>query len=264
MERDIKRYDLFGWDYEGFNPLSDKAVRWYLIWAGRVGGPVLELACGSGRMLVEIAKAGYEVVGIDLSERMLELARDRISVQSNDVQGRIRLYRRDMADFDLSEEFGMVMIGDNSLRELAHREQQLACLRCVRRHLERGGRFLVTERRLDSGVLEEGRREYPWSHPVRHPETGEMVSRKVEVWLDEDRKWLRGMMTYRLVSADGKERVQECPFEAPVLDVHDYLDLFKEAGFDAQVFVGYEEREDDGEESVLCFVCNKKVGKLAS
>jgi hypothetical protein len=162
-----------------------------------------------------------------------------------------------MADFDLGEEFGMVMIGDNSLRELTEREQQLGCFSCVRRHLNRDGRFLVTERRLDSGLFDEGSREYPWSNPVVDPETGEMVARKVEIRLDEDRKWLRGVMTYRVVSMDGKESVEECPFEAPVMMVGDYLALFQEAGFDAQVFVGYEEREDDGEESVLCFVGKK-------
>lgn len=257
MDYDFKRYELFGWDYEGFNPLSGKAIRWYLKWAGRVGGPVLELACGSGRMLVEFATAGYEVVGIDLSETMLDLAKERIGEQPKDVQARIRLYRRDMADFDLGEKFGLVMIGDNSLRELTSRVQLLACLRCVRCHLRRDGRLLVTERRFDPKLFEEGKREYPWSEPVAHPETGEMVSRKVEIWLDDDGKWVRGMMTYRMVSNEGKERVEECRFEAPVMEVQDYLGLFKEAGFDAQVCVGYGEEKDDGVDPVLCFVCGR-------
>ena len=253
------RYEQFGWDYELFNPLWDKEVRWYLDWVRRTGDPVLELACGSGRMLVEFAKAGYDVVGIDLSEKMLGLTEIRIRELPRDVQNRIHFYRYDMVDFNVGREFGMVVIGDNSFRELKTREQQLSCLQFVRKHLNRDGKLLMTERRFDAGLFLDGKREYPWTEAIVHPDTGDMVSRKVEVTLDSDRKWVRGMMTYRMVSDDGTERLKEFRFDAPVMNVEDYLELFQEAGFKTQVYVGYKEKDDDGVDPVLCFVCSKVI-----
>ncbi len=59
MNTDLKRYELFGWDYEHHSPLSKREVAWYKRFAHRIGGPVLELACGTGRLLILIAKEGY-------------------------------------------------------------------------------------------------------------------------------------------------------------------------------------------------------------
>ena len=43
---DLKRYELFGWDYESVNTLTDEEVRWYELWARRTSRPLLGLACG--------------------------------------------------------------------------------------------------------------------------------------------------------------------------------------------------------------------------
>ena len=56
----------------------------YLALAGRVGGPILELAAGSGRLAVPLAAAGYDVTGVDLDPAMLDRART-----AADERGRI-------------------------------------------------------------------------------------------------------------------------------------------------------------------------------
>ncbi len=53
-----KRYELFGWDYEYRNPLIKEEVAWYREFALQSGGPILELACGTGRLLVSLAREG--------------------------------------------------------------------------------------------------------------------------------------------------------------------------------------------------------------
>ena len=55
MTDQLKRYELFGWDYPIQAPLSDEEVAWYLKFARETGGPVLELACGTGRLLCRLA-----------------------------------------------------------------------------------------------------------------------------------------------------------------------------------------------------------------
>lgn len=255
MNVDLKRYELFGWDYEYINPLTDKEVAWYVRFAEKTGGPILEFACGTARLLVSIARAGFDIDGIDLSTGMLEIAKKRISQLSLEIQRRIQLYNMDMSDFKLDRKFALIFIADNSFRELKTKEQQLSCLRCVHNHLRPGGKFLVTVRRFDPSKFVGGRRDTLWSEPIRHPVTGDLVKRKVEIQLTENGRWIHGVMLYKTRHADSSETVEECPFEVPVMFRDDYISLFSEAGFSQNVFVGYEEQEDDGKNPILCFMC---------
>lgn len=103
--------------------------------ARRWGGPVLELACGTGRLTLPLARDGHEVVGLDASGAMLEAARGKaaqLGLRPGFVLG-------DMRDFDLGRRFGLVVISCNSLAHLTDRDDLRACLAAVRRHLAPGG-----------------------------------------------------------------------------------------------------------------------------
>lgn len=77
MSNDPIRYNQFGWDYELLNPLGDLELSWYRRFAVEVGGPILELACGTGRLLVKLAEAGHQIDGIDISETMLKICGEK-------------------------------------------------------------------------------------------------------------------------------------------------------------------------------------------
>jgi len=106
--------------------------------ARREGGPVLELACGTGQLIVPIARSGIRAAGLDLSAEMLEAARDRARAASAQVD----LVQGDMRDFDLGERFGLVYVARNSLLHLHETDDLLACFAAVRRHLRPGGAFV--------------------------------------------------------------------------------------------------------------------------
>jgi SAM-dependent methyltransferase len=250
---DLKRYERFGWDYDDFNPPDPAAEAWYLDHLARTGGPVLELACGAGKLLAVFAGAGHEVVGLDLSETMLSLARRRIEALPPEVAGRVTLVRGDMADFDLGRRFPAIVLADNSFRELPDRDALLAGLLCIRRHLAPGGRLLLTERRFDPSRYPGGRATWPFGEPRIDPVTGASVRRRVEVEILNDPRRISGRMTYEVTSGDGSVTVEECPFGGPVLTVPEYFELFAAAGFSAELRVGYEERPDDGVTPMLCF-----------
>lgn len=153
--------------------------------AQRSSGPVLELACGTGRLTIPLARDGHEVVGLDASPAMLALARrkaEQASAPAVFVQG-------DMRAFDLGRRFGLVLISCNSLSHLVEPDDLRSCFAAVRRHLAPGGvlafdvvlpspRDLVAPeggaRRLDAGpnpssaIQAEERVEYD---PVRQVRT---------------------------------------------------------------------------------------------
>lgn len=112
------------------------AEAFYLDEARRRGGPVLDLACGSGRFTIPLAKAGIEVTGVDFSLAMLERARPKAAA----AQVEIGWVNADMRDFEFSgRQFGMVMIAENSLLHLHTIEDIDRCFRAALRHLAPGG-----------------------------------------------------------------------------------------------------------------------------
>ncbi len=102
------------------------------------GLPVLELGAGTGRVTVPIARTGVDIVGLDSSDAMLEVAREK----SRDLAN-VRWVRGDMADFELDERFGLVIIPFRSFLLLTTVAQQLSCLRAIHRHLAEGGRLAL-------------------------------------------------------------------------------------------------------------------------
>ena len=80
----------------------------YLDFAGLTAGSVLELGCGTGRILIPTAAAGYEITGLDFSDHMLARCRQKLEDQAPEVQNRTRLVKGHMAGFDLAETFSLV------------------------------------------------------------------------------------------------------------------------------------------------------------
>ncbi|MBK8900120.1 MAG: methyltransferase domain-containing protein [Anaerolineaceae bacterium] len=112
--------------------------------ASETGGPVLELGCGSGRLLLPLARAGHSVTGLDLSTVMLDRARARVAQEAAAVQQRITLHQADMTRFLLpgAPTFGLVVVPYNTLLHL-DTPQALAALRQARGCLGENGRLFI-------------------------------------------------------------------------------------------------------------------------
>ena len=108
------------------------------------GERVLELCCGAGKLLVHLARSGYETVGLDLSPEMLDICRREVSREGVDVQARIRLIQGDMCSFDLRQAFDFIVLEDDGFVYLLTQEDQIRCLSRVRRHLADGGYFFLS------------------------------------------------------------------------------------------------------------------------
>ena len=103
-------------------------VPFYLGLAKEQDGPVLELACGSGRLLEPLAAAGHSVVGVDVSPHMLALARRRLAGLGGRVESRCRLVQGDLRSFELEETFALAIVAVRSFSYLLDRKDQQAAL----------------------------------------------------------------------------------------------------------------------------------------
>lgn len=114
-----------------------KDLRFYQNLAIVSGGPVLELAVGTGRVAFPILQSGIEVIGLDLSEKMLS----RASNTTRNSPTPCRLIRADYRDFSLKTTFPLIFCAFNALLHLYSHEEFLKMLECVRLHLSPNGLF---------------------------------------------------------------------------------------------------------------------------
>lgn len=110
----------------------------YIQFAQRLGGKVLDLACGSGRLIPGLLGAGLEVTGIDLSPAMLERARERLGLDAD----RVELVQGDMRSFSLQDSFDTIMIPYCSFMYLYSDKDRLVVLNNCFGHLKPGGRLV--------------------------------------------------------------------------------------------------------------------------
>src|SRR5687768_15985173 len=130
--------------YDHVVPYHDRAdVAFFVEAAVVAGGPVLEVGCGTGRILIPTARAGVDVTGVDLSPRMLDVCRRRLDGEPEQVRRRARLVQADMRRFDLEQRFTLVTMPFRPFQHLLTVEHQLTCLANVRAHLADAGTLIV-------------------------------------------------------------------------------------------------------------------------
>lgn len=117
-------------------------VAFYVAEAERAGGPVLELGCGTGRLLIPTARAGVTITGLDGSRRMLARCEEKLDAEPAAVRDRVTLRVGDCRDLALGARFALVTAPFNFLQLLPRVDDQLRLLQGVARHLVAGGRFV--------------------------------------------------------------------------------------------------------------------------
>lgn len=106
------------------------------------GDKVLELACGTGRVGIELAKMGYQVTGIDISEDMLSLYQEKVKKGGRRLKERIHTIKGDITNFCLDEKFDLIIFPAITIC-LFNDEQIQEIFKCVKQHLTEHGRFVL-------------------------------------------------------------------------------------------------------------------------
>jgi ubiquinone/menaquinone biosynthesis C-methylase UbiE len=196
----VEAYDAF---YSGSPPQIAGDVAFYERTVRATGGPVLELACGTGRIALALAQAGLNVTGVDLSDGMLSVARRKLTALPAAVQQRVTLVHADMTALHLDRRFGFVFVPFRSLQHLLTIELQKKCLEAMRRHLEPTGRLALHlfDPRLD---LLTGQAAITQPISGTHPETGQRyVGEVLRTSFDYVGQIRRDLWRYTEVGADG-------------------------------------------------------------
>ena len=135
---------------------SDTGIAFYAALAQETGGPVLEIACGTGRVSIPIARLGLAVTGLDIVPRMLARARSKSAGLP------VRWVEGDARTFDLGERFRLIFLTGNAFQAFLTRTDQEALLERVRAHLHDDGLFAFETRNPRWANLETGDRVSLW------------------------------------------------------------------------------------------------------
>ena len=143
MER-VEKYDrVDALLYDHYQRGVHGDIEFYVGQARDSGGPVLELGCGTGRVLLPTAEAGIAVVGVDRSADMLDVLRGKLTNVAPQTRQRVELVHGDMRDFSLGRRFPLVTIPYRSFLHLLTVDDQRRALACIRRHVASGGRLVL-------------------------------------------------------------------------------------------------------------------------
>lgn len=146
--------DPFAYDAE--NDSFEPDGPFYLTLAQRIGGSVLEVGCGTGRITIPLAQQGIQITGLDIVPQMLERARSKAASLP------IRWVEADVRSFDLGTRFHFIFETGAVFQHLHERLDQEAMLERVRDHLEPDGRFVVGSMFPNADLLKNEDTEQAW------------------------------------------------------------------------------------------------------
>lgn len=110
--------------------------------ARRVGGPVLELGCGTGRVGLPLINDGHEYVGLDLSVELLQQFSSKLARTGRERAGQATLTQADMRRLDLARTFPLIICPFRAFQHLLTLAEQQSLLEAIRRHLTPNGRLI--------------------------------------------------------------------------------------------------------------------------
>ena len=232
-------FDVFARFYDWDTGAETDDLGFYLNFANRCGSPILDLACGTGRVAVELARAGHDVVGLDISPAML--ARARAKAVDVELTGAARFVQADIREFDLDESFPLALIALNSFMHMRGPAEGARALRDIHRHLMPGGRLIVDLFHPDPAILNDadGRLVHDFTRPG--PAEGTITSRFHSQRVDAATQTLDIVFFYDEVGTDGVLRRTVAPFTMSYYSRQEIELLLNANGFDVEnVFGSYD------------------------
>lgn len=227
--------DDFAAFYDHLDVYVNRAdVDFFVSEAVAAGGPVLELGCGTGRVLLPCARAGATIWGLDASAAMLDRCRQELAAESEDVRSRVTLQRGDMRDFRCDTQFQLVTLPFRPFQHLITVEEQLACLASIRRALADGGRLIldVFNPSLTALVDEAALKERSSGAPFALPD-GRVVERTEKV---TGRDYVRQVVSVDLIflvtNPDGRRERLVQPIQMRYLFRFEVEHLLARSGFE--------------------------------
>ena len=197
-------YDAWAEYYDLVHQGLPGEAEFYVGQAVRIGGPTLEMGCGTGRIALPMAMCGVDVTGIDNSAAMLACCREK-QRRVEPLKGTLRLIQADIAALPIAASFDYIVMPYRTFMHLLTPAEQQACFQEARRCLAPDGVFLFNTwiPRIPTAAAAERQAE-PHQVDSYDLEDGR-IDHDFAVTYDRDRQWMHERHLLREYDADGAE-----------------------------------------------------------
>ncbi|HEU4322647.1 MAG TPA: class I SAM-dependent methyltransferase [Roseiflexaceae bacterium] len=250
-------FDAFARFYDADYGRFEEDVPFYRELARRCGGPVVELMCGTGRLLAPLARAGHRLTGIDIAPALLARARDRLVREG--LLERVELLAGDVRDPLPGGPYALAIVGLNSLMHLEETDDQLLALRSVAAALRPGGLLALDLFNPDPRELLRHNGELVLDKTFAL-EGGATVQKFVAQSTDLARQMVEVSFIYDLLESDGLVRRTVLPFRMRWLYRYELEHLLARAGFALEAVYGsYDLDEYDSASPLMLTVARRSA-----
>ncbi|MBI3411358.1 MAG: class I SAM-dependent methyltransferase [Planctomycetes bacterium] len=214
-------YDLVGKDIP-------YGLDFYVALGRAANGPVLDICCGTGRILLPCLKAGVDIEGLDLFEPMLKTLRAKAALMNLSP----RLYQADMSDFSLPRRYRLIMIPFNAFVHNMTQEAQIRCLELCRQHLLPGGNLTFDTFFPSVEIIGTPPKTRVLEGEMPHPQTGLPMRMYDTRTFDRVAQVQHSLNEIELLAADGSvQAVHRSECSSRYIYKHEMALLLRVAGF---------------------------------
>ena len=244
-------YDL---DYAGY----DSDLHLYHQFAARCGSPILELGCGTGRLVVPLARGGLDVTGVDVSPAMLERARQKVAAAN--LGERVTLLEQDIRDLDLPGGFGLAIAATNTFMHLLTADDQLKALASIHSALRPGGLFVLDVLNPDLGRLLEPGGQMHLDKVMTDPQTGHSLLKTHTQTVDLARQTLHVTLIVDEIGDDASVQRTLFPFSLRYMFRAELELLLRCAGYRLEAIYGSYDLDDYAADSEIMLAVARREG----
>jgi SAM-dependent methyltransferase len=232
-------------------------IDFYIDYASKLDGNILELGCGTGRITIPMARAGHEIWGLDVSGPMLDVFREKAKKENKTINENLQILNDDMRNFELDEKFKLIFIPFRTFQNLITEEGQKNCLKCCYDHLTDDGLFIVNVFKPWGGSIDES-----WVQPEKTDyetiENDIKIKRThIRERVDLKNQVIYPKLIYYVTNKDGKTDKYYEHLAMKYYYVDQLKELLQKNGFTVINEFGYYDKCSIEEGGEIIFVCKK-------
>ena len=246
-----RMFDRIAHVYDLVYDYKTEDIEFYQDLAKKAGSPVLELACGTGRILIPIAREGVEITGIDLTENMLKVLKKKLSKENERTRKNAEIMKGNMVDFRLGK-FNMICLPFTSFFVLNKAEQK-KCLKNVYDHLNPKGVFA-----MDAFNFDPNHPQNVMQHHNTVPYEGGYITKMASNAREDRKQVMHVTFFYEIIDRKGKVRKIIEKFDLHWVLPDQMKAMLKAAGFGKVSLYGDFDGGEFGKDSkTMVFIAEK-------
>jgi SAM-dependent methyltransferase len=223
--------------YDAENADKTDDLSFYSDLAGDYGDPILDIGCGTGRVVIHLAQAGHRVHGIDNEAAMLDRAKRKLDVLPQ-ARDRLTLHHGDVLTYELEGTFKLVLLTYNALMHFHKQETQLVLLNRLRQWTDPEGLLVLDLPNAGETFATQDTEAITLERTFIEPESGHLVMQQAVSVLDRTEQLMRVTWIYDEITGDGIVKRTIAPILFRYYFYPELLLLLRASGFEAQEVYG--------------------------